>query len=169
MKFIHYTDKPINSLEPRDYSQADLEWQSKPNGLWFSVEEVGKHPNNYNWREWCEAKNYQVGSLVVAYEIVLKEDTNILHLKTAEKIKEFTKQYLLKTRDGHAEWGTYQLEWNEVKKKHSGIIISPYQWDCRLSLETGWYYGWDCSSGCIWDVSCIKEFVFRAPHRMQRL
>ena len=41
-----------------------------------------------------------------------------------------------------------------------GIIISPYQWDCRLALESGWYYGWDCSSGCIWDISCIQDFIF---------
>ena len=24
-----------------------------------------------------------------------------------------------------------------------------------------WYYGWDCASGCIWDVSCIEEFKLR--------
>ena len=159
MKLIHYTDSPIQSLEPRDYSQKDLSWQAKPNGLWFSVEITERFPNNYNWKEWCEANSYRIASLDVSYEIILKEDANILHLKTEQEILEFTKEYPLKTRDWDAEWDTYQLEWDEVKKKYQGIIISPYQWNCRLALETCWYYGWDCSSGCIWNISCIKEFV----------
>lgn len=164
MKFIHYTDSPIDVLEHREYSQEELNWKAKPNGLWFSVEDVGKHPNNYNWKEWCESEKYRTEYLEVSYEIILKEDAKILHLKTPEEITEFTKLYPLKTRDWDAEWDTYQLQWEEVKAKYQGIIISPYQWDCRLGLETSWYYGWDCSSGCIWDISCIKEFKLQESH-----
>ncbi len=59
---------------------------------------------------------------------------------------------------------TYQLEWDKVKDKYQGIIIAPYQWECRLALETCWYYGWDCASGCIWDLDCIKEFIKQEVH-----
>jgi hypothetical protein len=154
MRLIHYTNEKF-SLEPRKYEQAELSWQAKPNGIWFSVEaeNVG-----YNWKEWCELERFQLQSLQYSYDIILKEYAKIIHLKTSEEIFQFTKKYPLKTRDWDVEWDTYQLEWNEVKKIYQGIIISPYQWPCRLSLESCWYYGWDCSCGCIWDLDCIEEF-----------
>lgn len=160
MRLIHYTDRPINVLEDRKYSQSALYWQAKPNGLWISVEDIGeKIPNNYNWKEWCESENFRIEALAISYEIILKEGANILHLKSVEEIEEFTKLYPLKKRGWDDEWDTNELDWDEIKKKYQGIIISPYQWACRLSLETSWYYGWDCSSGCIWDISCVKEFI----------
>lgn len=159
MKLIHYTDSPIEKLDIRDYPQSDLTWQAKPNGFWFSVEGVSSESHNYNWKEWCECNEYRVEALEFSYEIILHENSNILHLKTSKDILEFTKQYPLKTRGWDAEWDTYILEWEEVKKNHQGIIIAPYQWNCRLSLESNWYYGWDCSCGCVWDLTCIKEFI----------
>ena len=155
MKLIHYSSQKIDQLEKREYSQKDIEFQAKPRGLWISVE--GENLG-YNWKEWCEIADFRIECLVFSYKIILKEDSNILHLKTEEDILEFTKKYRLKTREWDPEWDTYQLDWDEVKKRHQGIIISPYQWECRLALESSWYYGWDCSSGCIWDLDCIQEF-----------
>lgn len=161
---IHYSEEPIPSLDERTYDQSEFIWQAKPNGLWFSVEGLENLPNNYNWKEWCESEKYRVEALAFPYEIILKEDANIVHLKSVEEIKEFTKQFPLTTRDWDAEWDTCQLKWDKVKNKYQGIIIAPYQWDCRLSLESSWYYGWDCSSGCIWDLDCIKEFKLLENH-----
>ena len=149
MKLIHYTNEKF-SLEPRKYDpydQSKLSWQPKPNGIWVSVE------GEYDWKCWCESENYELEHLAVSYEIELKEDANILHLKTSEEIFEFTKAYKNPIRNY-----TYEIKWDEVKAQHQGIIISPYRWDCRLSLEASWYYTWDCASGCIWDLDCIKEF-----------
>lgn len=156
MRLIHYSPRIIESLEDRPYYQEDLSWQAKPNGLWISVEgdKLGE-----NWKEWCETEEFCVENLKHSYEILLKEDARILHLKTPEEIFEFTKKYPLRIRGWDADSDTYQLEWFEVKKKYQGIIISPYQWPCRLSLESCWYYGWDCSSGCIWDLKCIDKFT----------
>lgn len=150
MKLIHYSSQKIDRLEKRKYNQSDLRFQSKPNGLWISIDDA--------WKTWCESENYNVNSLSFSYEIVLKENADILHLKTKEDIFDFSKQYPSKTRDWDVEWDTYHLQWDEVKKNHQGIIISPYQWESRLSLESSWYYGWDCACGCIWDISTIKYF-----------
>lgn len=154
IKLIHYTNEEFE-LESWEYLQSELHWQAKPNGLWVSVE--GENLGE-GWKEWCEGEPFRLENLVVSYEVILKEDANILHLKTAQEIFEFTKQFPLKTRDWDAEWDTYQLQWDGVKKKYQGIIISPYQWQCRMDPKTCWYYGWDCSSGCIWDLTCIEEF-----------
>ena len=27
----------------------------------------------------------------------------------------------------------------------------------RLDMETRWYYGWDCASGCVWDASAVQS------------
>lgn len=155
MRFIHYSSELIEYLEERPYNQENLRWQAKPNGLWFSVEGEGL---GYGWDEWCKREDFLIENLQYSYEITLKSDSAILHLKTPEEIFEFTKKYPCRTRQFDEEWDTYQLNWEEVKKLHQGIIISPYQWPCRLALESSWYYGWDCSSGCLWDISCVHEF-----------
>ncbi len=154
MRLIHYSPKEIDGLKPIEYDQADIKFQSKPNGLWFSVE------GDYGWKEWCISEKTFLNRLRFSYEIVLKPEARILILKTPEEIYSFTKKYPLKLREYDADSDTHQLNWNEIKNEYQGIIISPYQWDCRLSMESSWYYGWDCSSGCIWDVNCIEEFIF---------
>lgn len=158
MKLIHYSSEIIDSLDERPYIQSDLSWQAKPAGLWISIEGMPNTPNNQTWKEWCEQEDFCVENLKYPYEISFKEQANILHLKTPEEIFEFTKKFPLKSRDWDAEWDTYQLDWDEVKSLYQGIIIAPYQWSCRLSLESCWYYGWDIPSGCLWDLKCIKEF-----------
>jgi hypothetical protein len=135
-----------------DCIQDRHKWQAKPVGLWFSVQGV------YDWNWWCRAEDFSVENLTYEYKIKLNKNANIVHLSDPEMIYYFTNKYLLKTRDWDAEWDTYQLQWDEVKKDYQGIIISPYQWDCRMDLKSSWYYGWDCASGCIWDLNCIESF-----------
>ncbi len=150
MKLIHYTSDEFK-LEPLKYDQSDLHWQAKPNGLWFSVE------GDYDWKWWCEGEEFRLYNLKVCYELELKKDAKILYLETPEEILDLAKQYpfLNKVWDGDR---TYEIDWNKVKEKYQGIIIAPYQWSCRLNPDCNWYYGWDCASGCIWDISCIEEF-----------
>lgn len=155
MRFIHYSSKKITELESREYYQDKMDWQTKPHGLWISVEGI---PGDYNWKKWCKDERYRLKHLTYSYEVIFKDDARILHLKTPEEIFSFTKEYPNKTRDWDAEWDTYALDWHRVKDKYQGIIIAPYQWGCRLCLKSSWYYGWDCASGCIWDLTCIKEW-----------
>ena len=51
----------------------------------------------------------------------------------------------------------YMLDFLKVMDEYDGIIIAPYQYSCRLmNSSTAWYYGWDCASGCIWNLGCIS-------------
>ena len=150
-KLIHYTNEKF-SLEPRKYDQAECFWQAKPNGLWISV--AGED----DWENWCKSEGFNLENLAISYEIKIKKDAHILHLKTAQEIRDFSMLYILPTRYWDSDSDTYQIKWDKVKEKYQAIIISPYQWSCRLALETCWYYGWDCASGCIWDLDCIEEF-----------
>lgn len=151
-RLIHYTNEKF-SLEPRDYDQHTRSWHTKPYGFWVSIE------GENDWKDWCESEDFRVDHLAVSYEIELKENCNILHLKTCEDILNFTKTYpYLRSSLNDPDVAVYEIEWWKVKKEYQGIIISPYQWACRMELGTSWYYGWDCASGCIWDIGCIKEF-----------
>jgi hypothetical protein len=49
------------------------------------------------------------------------------------------------------------IDWQRVAEQHQGIIITPYQWECRYSID--WYYIWDCASGCIWDPDAIESIA----------
>jgi hypothetical protein len=51
----------------------------------------------------------------------------------------------------------YYIDWSKVAAKHQGIIIAPYCYARRLTYHTAWYYGWDCASGCIWDLKAIQS------------
>lgn len=154
MKLIHYTNEPFD-LQSNKYDEEELSRHAKPNGLWVSVE------GQYDWFWWCEGEQYNLESLTVSYEVVLKEDTNILHLKTADEVRAFGKMYGIPAKWIWSDGDISELRWNEVKEKYQGIVIAPYQWDCRMASETSWYYGWDCASGCIWDLDCIKDFNLR--------
>lgn len=151
MKFIHYTHEEFE-IEPRDYDQSKLHWQSKPRGLWFSVE----GPEDWKW--WCEAENFCIENLKISYELKIKEKSKILWIETEKDIFEMTNKYPMRTRSYDIFSDTYQLNWKKVKEEYQGIVIPKYFWECRLALESCWYYGWDCASGCIWDVDCIEEF-----------
>lgn len=160
-KLIHYTKEKF-SLETKDYGQRELRWRAKPNGLWISVE------GPYDWKWWCESEGYNLENLVVSYEIKLKESAKILYLESEEEIFEMAEKYPAKTRTWDADLDTYQLNWNEIKKKYQGIIIPQYLWGCRMSQKSCWYYGWDCASGCIWDLTCIEEFNLRGNNECDR-
>lgn len=156
MKLIHYTNKEFD-LKCRDYSEDHKTWSPKPSGFWFSVE------GEYDWKWWCESEKFNLENLAIAYEIILKPDTNILHLKTEEEVINFSKQYPYirpqwRNPIGLKICASFELDWEKIKEKYQGIIIAPYQWKCRLHLDCNWYYGWDCASGCIWDLECIQEF-----------
>jgi len=46
------------------------------------------------------------------------------------------------------------INWAEVTKKYSGLLISPYIEQAKL--EYFWYSRWDCASACIWDLSQVR-------------
>lgn len=156
MRLIHYTNEKF-SLKPKEYPEYEIHWHRKPNGFWVSVE------GESDWKSWCEGESFELQNLVVSYEVKLKKDDKILYLKTASDILSFTKKYPYirdqwDNPEGRRICGSYEIDWLKVKENYQGIIIAPYQWDCRLSTKCSWYYGWDCASGVIWDLDCIEEF-----------
>jgi hypothetical protein len=159
MRLIHYSPRLIETLQIKEYDQNEIEFHCKPNGLWLSVE------GSDDWKQWCKSEEFRLDRLRFSYEVVLIEEANILYLNTPEEIFEFSKKYPYRSRarksgEFYCTEDTHELNWFEIKQKYQGIVVSPYQWECRLELGSSWYYPWDCSSGCIWDLNCVKDFIF---------
>ena len=87
--------------------------------------------------------------------------TNMLVLRTPEQIIEFNEEY-----GSVPEWAndkslsritrSHYIDWPRITEEYNGIEINPYQWSLRHELM--WYYGWDVSSGCIWNPESIIDF-----------
>lgn len=152
MRLLHYSRVEIHHLEIMPYNQNTYDWegkiwQTKPVGLWLSL--------NDDWKQWCLSENFMIEDLKYEYEVFLHNNANILYLHTPKELFSFTQKYPFKYEsDRNTRW----LDWNKVKEEYQGIIIPKYLCECRLSRKSSWYYGWDCASGCIWDITCIKEF-----------
>lgn len=140
-RLIHYSEKPLDKIYSEDHDSSRCGTYKTP-GFWFSCE------GDQDWVEWCRDNDW--GDYCYAYEVFLKEDSGVLHLKDAEAIDRFSRAY------GQG-WG--ELNWLLVRADYKGLMVSPYCWERRLDNDTTWYYGWDCASGVIWDASVVERFV----------
>lgn len=166
-EFFHYSGCEINELRNdfHDLHRQHCNIFGKPHGLWFSVED---YPEDMNWRTWCEAEEFRLECLKFRYRVKIRHNSDILVLSSSEDIVGFSRKYAGNdpidfkkyTQDFSRPDYIYIIDWNKVMEDYDGIIIAPYQWSCRLmNPTTSWYYGWDCASGCIWNLDVIESLI----------
>lgn len=127
-----------------DYSRSRF---GKPLGFWYSV--------GGSWMEWClEECPHWVRPYI--YEVTILDSKSIKSICNVEEFDKFDSEYALPQK--HPCRFTDHIDWDKLKNEFSGIQISPYLWKRRL--ESVWYYGWDCASGCVWDFSSIRLHLF---------
>jgi hypothetical protein len=154
MKLMHYSNKQIDSLDLKRKYQ-NFYGDPKPTGLWVSVENTSVQNGN-GWKEWCISEEYEEENLAHKHEIIPKANANIARLTSYKTIKRFNGRYGIVN-----PWPSFmtrlgRIDWTSVKKYYQGIIVTKYY--SRYWMEFPWLYGWDCASGCIWDLSCIEKF-----------
>lgn len=151
MRLYHYSHKGWIFDPNFDYSKLPNRtgW-TKPSGLWLSDDDAG-----YGWANWCRAEEFRLEHLEVkkAFAVDMKR---VLLLDDFVKINKFTWDYEKASPSGRIGMA-FAIDWELVKKAYSGIIITPYCGAARF--EFIWYSGWDCGSGCIWDLTQIREVV----------
>lgn len=157
MNLSHFSPRNIDFNFSRKYDlAAHARGTFKPHGLWLS-DESGEE----GWHNWCKDANFYIDSL--KYELNFFLDTSdCVHLKTFNEIIAFNDKYITNFKDyGFRNKKTIDLpempktiDWPRVKKEHKGILITPYCYSARFNYM--WYYGWDCASACIWDLSALK-------------
>jgi hypothetical protein len=141
------TNSENDSLDlNKTYQQSD-DW-GKPNGLWYQI--------NSNWNNLCNKNNkdtefYKLKKQdvfrVKPYNIVLDINfSNIIIIDSSDKVDEFSRKF-----EGNT---IYSIKWNNVAKEYKGIEIP----NLKNIKHYKWMDGWDISSGCIWDLSVIKNY-----------
>lgn len=144
MNFVHHTKERFK-LDDRKYFQTKSHTAfCKPNGFWISPSE-----GSDTWYDFCKAEEFNLDGLRVKYDVEI-DLTNVLVIDTLKKFDDFEESYGKQLCDITK---TSKVDWVSVCRKYSGILIAPYFWERRYR---NWYYGWDCSSGCIWDTSILK-------------
>jgi hypothetical protein len=155
-RLLHYSSEPLGALYSCEQKSGVRGHRfDKPRGLWVSVE------GEDDWRSWCEAESFGNPGAQHCYEIALASDANVLRIKSAPALLSFTRRYGYDPYVGIPGVRTIMsgqgIQWAAIAAKFDGIIIAPYQWSARLDDRTGWYYGWDCASGCIWNADAVAS------------
>jgi hypothetical protein len=149
---IHLSATPLAAVH--SVTQA-VEPAWKPNGLWVS-DESGED----GWIAWCRAERFHLEALAYQTRIHLVRGAPLIRLATARELRRFTETYGARPA-WHESWPWSPegsaIAWAAVARDALGILISPYQWACRLEPRTCWYAGWDCACGCIWEANAIDR------------
>lgn len=158
MRLIHFADAPVK-LDTLIARGQEERGDFKPRGLWVSDED------DFGWREWCIEENFNLGMLTHVHEVTLSNTANIKFLRTPDEIIAFGREFAM-THGPLAYMNAirgmlYALDWVRVIQRWGGIVITPYQWSCRLNHDCFWYYGWDVASGCIWEPTAIGTILLR--------
>lgn len=147
---LHYS--PAEKLvHHRRYTQDRTHF--KPCGLWLS--------DGDEWRRWCESVGFGCIGLtdrpfddrgVNVFRVFLVNDARVRWLRSPEDIRAFHNEFRGASRieKRYVDWGRVAAEWD-------GVLISPYQRDCRSDNDMSWYYSWDVSSACVWDWRAIER------------
>ena len=120
------------------------EYNLKPHGLWYSIDN--------EWIEWC--KN-NMPSFIRPNSFNLEINLNeCIVISTEEELVNFNNKYKKIYYDS-----IVGLDLVKLKEDYKGIEIRNYNdlYDYRMELEYMWFYGWDVSSGCIWDLSILTK------------
>lgn len=143
MQRITITDS--SKIEPREYVQK--KHNLKPDGFWYSL--------GTEWMEWVGDNMPEwICDNVIEIDIDLSK---VLVLETVEQCEDFFKKYGFEVCSG-----IHYIDWEQVCKNHTGVEIRNYydlKWSKSiLDKSHYWLYPWDVSSGCIWDLSIIKNY-----------
>ena len=157
MKLYHYSSKRFPFIDTTKWKKQEL--GPKPHGLWLSDDDGD--PEN-SWRSWCESGGFRLENLRYRYVGSLRSDANVLILRSAYEIDAFTHEYGKNPERLKGLDLQYYIDWPSFAQTYQGIVITPYCRSRRLDGNSSWYYGWDCASGCVWDMDVFDRFEFES-------
>ncbi|QNN99353.1 hypothetical protein SEA_SEPHIROTH_9 [Gordonia Phage Sephiroth] len=150
MKLMHFSKTGTLELD-RDRPYTTFR-EEKPDGLWVSNED------DYGWSQWVTDNEFGLETLEYAHDVLLAKDSRVFVISSLHDFDYFNHAYskpgLLTEITGDPKYNA--PDWSLVQQHYQGIIFEHYFWERRM--EVFWYYGWDCASGVIWDLSAIEMF-----------
>lgn len=152
MRLQHFTDRPFTLDTTRVYQQLGCGFTfDKPRGLWVSV------AGPADWPTWCRGEDFHVDSLRHVADIELAADHRVRVITTVAELDGFTRAYQAPPSP-RLHRLTPGIDWHQVTRDHDGLIVATwlYDWSWTLSDDPrAWLWGWDCTSGCIWNLDAI--------------
>lgn len=151
MDLFHYSSKPICIEDIRSVKQESYHFRIKPVGLWLSVGNA--------WEDWCKAEEFFLKGLTHKSKVGICHDS-VLSISGIDQVHEFFDKYGQSDIGEYLKGGMHFVDWLKVSEDYSGFMIEDYGFYCLMNPDLVghiWLYGWDCSSGCIWDKSAIKS------------
>lgn len=151
MKLNHYTQKPFEFNPRHGYRPCGSEPNFKPVGLWLS-----DCSSDDGWKDWCETQQWNLSGITYKTEFICDISAWKV-LRTTDEIVAFTDEYYVRSGRDSEIISTIKresIDWPRVMREFPGILITPYNWPCRHRFM--WYYGWDCASACVWDLSTVE-------------
>jgi len=173
---LHLSKKKINKLDIEyppdqlDYKPATFSLEHaepSPTGFWWGIDG--------SWADWCLCARFR-GSERYFYELVVDPGT-LRIITTTQEFEAFEEEYscgppwerderlkeIMKPLRGRGSGLRMDyINWPAVAEQYAGVEIVPYLYQKRLLSH--WYYGWDCASGVLWDINCVKEFRLFASY-----
>jgi hypothetical protein len=147
--FTHHSGRPFELDLQRDYTEHGQE--PKPRGFWISDDE------DLGWARWATENDWGINSLRWKYSFRFRPEARVLLLQSFREIVNFGEKYRGEPLSPSLSRTNYRLDWSRVKKRYDAIVITPYDWTARNHDRTFWYYGWDCASGCVWNLEVIEQ------------
>lgn len=140
-----------NSIDlNREYIQKNELGIFKPQGLWYSV------GSGNEWKEWCK-DNMPDWVHENNFKLSVNESL-MLVIDDVQGLISFNDMY---SKPIYKDSFINCIDWKLVSKLYSGLEIRNYhslKWNTAVCpLNMTWIYGWDVSSGCIWDLSVISD------------
>jgi hypothetical protein len=113
----------------------------KPIGFWYGF--------GTSWVDWCYANRYGDPSRGVLHQLHVARPERVLQLVSEADMRAFLREYRDPTLRTFSN-----IRWGVLATQVAGIEFPAYQHAHVFEQHDtwGWTYGWDCASGCIWDL-----------------
>ena len=122
----------------------------KPEGIWYQIKDCGYEWGNVKW-----------GNHI--YEV--KVDTKCIYtIKNYKELLDFNKKYSILYTDYSI------INWKKLSKDYCGFEIKNYNKIKSFIIEKStkknsidlftWFYTFDFSSGCVWDLKALKNIKY---------
>jgi hypothetical protein len=149
-EFFHYTKDPDLAIDVnREYKTRRI----KPSGFWVSVGDA--------WKEWCEEEEFHPERLEHVYGVDI-DMSGFLTVNDRETITALYEEFPDAGNDSpKVSIGTF-VDWGAAASRYAGLLFSPYdKWLNDWRDLPIWWYGLDCASAVVFDLTAIKSLEKR--------
>jgi hypothetical protein len=136
----------------RQYQQKiniNMPGNGKPKGMWYGIDN--------SWTNHCTREAFL--PKIKKYNFIIDLDvSSIFVLDSIEKY-----QYIIDNYGFLGRWGDGLIDWAKLSANYKGIEIPNYD-SLRNKIpddsydNNNWISSWDVNSGCIWDLTAIKDY-----------